>query len=416
MRTPIVMFVLSLFAMGCPQEPKTNARSSAGAFDSNVIVRLDSPTNGASVQSPFDVEFTVGPDVERFELAVSEEPVDGAMVGADGKGSMELDVEDGRHRITLHGWDSEGTLLNQHRIDVNVVDLDGPWVTITTPATGAVVSNPVRFGVEASDGIDSVEIQADDWTLGVIEPGDLLTYDFDGTGYSRSIVAIGSADGEVLASDSIEITVQDEQAVTESDWNAVMLELIDTYPTDGSFTYDWTDAGHGTTMDIYYNGEVVASAGPGATCFCCGITFEVYMRSFAAIDEASDGSGLLNGMSVDDVLDFRRDWFVRDLWGDGPGVGLVNYGLGEPILDWANVLPGDPVQLWRFSGSGHSVIFIDWVTDADDTIVGLDYWSTQPSTDGIGYGREYFGTGGSDMDPAYFYASRAWMPQDWLPW
>ena len=293
---------------------------------------------------------------------------------------------------------------------------DAPWVTITTPSSGAVVSNPVQFGVEASDHIEEVEIHADDWPLGVVTPGGLLSYEFSGTGYERSISAYAYGDGEVLASDSIQITVQEEQPVEVSDWNEVMLELIDTYPTDGSYTYDWSDAGHGTTMDIYYNDQVVADAGPGATCFCCGITFEVYMRAFTQIDETIGGDGLLNGMSVDDVLDFRRDWFVRDLWGDGPGVGFVNYGLGEPVSDWSDVLPGDPVQFWRFSGSGHSVIFIGWATDTDGTIVGLDYWSTQPSTDGIGYQREYFGTGGSDIDPSYFYVSRAWMPHDWMPW
>jgi hypothetical protein len=412
----IVALFLCFFALGCPLEPKTTSRSSAGAFDPNLVVRLDSPTNGATVQSPFLVEYTVGPGVDNFELKVSDSPVEGAVLDADGQGSVEIEVDDGRHRITLQGWNADGELLNEHRIDVNAVDLEGPWVTITTPATGSVVSNPVRFGVEASEEIDSIEIQADEWSIGVISPGELLSYEFEGIGYERSIVALGSADGEVLASDSIQITVQDDQDVTESDWNAVTLDLIDTYPTDGSFTYDWTDAGHGTTIDIYYQGEVVAYAGPGATCFCCGITFEVYMRAFAQIDEELGGDGFLNGMSVDDVFDLRRDWFVRDVWGDGPGVGFENYGLGEPVLDWADALPGDPVQLWRFSGSGHSVIFIDWVTDADGTIVGLDYWSTQPSTDGIGYGREYFGTGGSDMDPAYFYVSRAWMPHDWLPW
>ena len=140
------------------------------------------------------------------------------------------------------------------------------------------------------------------------------------------------------------------------------------------------------------------------------------MRAFAQIDEEVGGDGLLNGMDVDDVLDFRRDWFVRYLWGDGPGVGFDNYGLGEAISDWGEILPGDMVQFWRFSGSGHSVIFIGWATDTDGSIVGLDYWSTQASTDGIGYEREYFGTGGSDMDPSFFYASRAWMPHDWLPW
>jgi len=270
--------------------------------------------------------------------------------------------------------------------------------------------------VAASEDIDEVEFSADDWPIGTVAPGSLLSYAFSGTGYAREIVARGYADGVEVASDQIQVTILDEGAVAASDWNAVMVELLETYPTDGSYTYDWADAGHGTTMDIVYDGEVVAEAGPGATCFCCGITFELYMRSFAQIDEDLGGDGLLNSMTVGDVLDLRRDWFVRDLWGDGPGVGFLNYGLGEPVLDWSDAQPGDPVQFWRFSGSGHSVIFVEWVTDADDIIVGIHYWSTQPSTDGVGYQTEYFGTGGSDLDPAHFYLSRAWMPHDWLPW
>ena len=75
-------------------------------------------------------------------------------------------------------------------------------------------------------------------------------------------------------------------------------------------------------MDAYYNGEVVASAGPGSISFCCGITFEVYMRSFAQIDEELGGDGLLNGMSVDYVLELRRDWFVRICGATDPGWDL----------------------------------------------------------------------------------------------
>jgi len=412
----LVPLALGLNLLGCTPEAGPKTRSTAGAFDPRATVRIDAPANGATVEPPFVVEYTIGPDVDHYALTVSGAPIEGLSVDARGEGSVEVEVEYGRHRVLLEGWNDDGDALNRHQLDINAADLTGPWVTITTPVTGSVVTNPVRFGVEASDGIESVEILADDWSLGVVEPGGLLTYEFDGTGYERSIVAHGFSDGSIVASDSIQISVEADEAVDSSDWNAVMLDLIETYPDDGSFTYDWTDAGHGTTMDIYYDGEVVAEAGPGATCFCCGLTFEVYMRSFAQLDEELGGDGLLNGMSVGDVLDFRRDWFVRDLWGDGPGVGLVHYGLGEPVTDWSDVRAGDPVQFWRFSGSGHSVIFIDWVTDADDVIVGLDYWSTQRSTDGIGFSREYFGTGGSDMDPAYFYASRAWMPSDWIAW
>ena len=209
MSSRVIVSFLCLFVLGCPQESKTNARSSAGAFDSNLVVRLDSPTNGATVQSPFVVEYTVGPGVDSFELMVSDVSVEDAGLDDDGQGSVEFEVDNGRHRITLEGWDSDGILLNEHRIDVNVVDMEGPWVTITTPTTGAVVSNPVLFGVEASEHIDSVEFQADEWPLGVVSPGELLTYEFDGTGYERSIEAFGYSDGELLATDNIQITVSD---------------------------------------------------------------------------------------------------------------------------------------------------------------------------------------------------------------
>lgn len=409
----VKLLLLSL-SLGCGSD--MNGKSTAGAFEADARVRIDAPTMGSAVESPVELSFSLGSRVADFEVLLNDDLLVDLAVDDQGMGAATLAIDPGGWMVTINGWDDQGDLLNTHWVEFQVVDPEGPWVAITTPSDGAEVSNPARFGVAASEDIDEVEFSADDWLIGTVAPGSLLSYEFSGTGYAREIVARGYTDGVEMASDQIEVTILDDGAVAASDWNAVMVELLETYPTDGSYTYDWTDAGHGTTMDIVYDGEVVAEAGPGATCFCCGITFELYMRSFAQIDEDLGGDGLLNSMTVDDVLDLRRDWFVRDLWGDGPGVGFLNYGLGEPVLDWSDAQPGDPVQFWRFSGSGHSVIFVEWVTDADDIIVGIHYWSTQPSTDGVGYQTEYFGTGGSDLDPAHFYLSRAWMPHDWLPW
>ena len=71
--------------------------------------------------------------------------------------------------------------------------------------------------MDASEHIVSIEVQAGEWSLGQISPGELVSYEFDGIGYPRSIVALGYTDGEVLASDSIQITVQDDRAVAPSD-------------------------------------------------------------------------------------------------------------------------------------------------------------------------------------------------------
>ena len=83
------------------------------------------------------------------------------------------------------------------------------------------------------------------------------------------------------------------------------------------------------------------------------------------------------------------------------------------MSDLEEVRPGDFLQFWRNSGSGHSSVFIDWERDATGTIEGVWYWSTQGSTDGIGYNLEYFGSGESDLDPAHFHAARITSPDRW---
>ena len=85
-------------------------------------------------------------------------------------------------------------------------------------------------------------------------------------------------------------------------------------------------------------------------------------------------------------------------------------GDGSLVSQWSDIQAGDFIQFWRNSGSGHNAIFIDWEYDINDNIIGFVYWSTQGSTDGIGYNSEYF----SSVDPNHFYATRVHMPEDWI--
>ena len=151
MNTRFPILLSAALLGGCPEKEKQP--STAGAFEQRAIVRIDAPTMGATVQSPFEVQYTLGPDVADFELAV-----DGESVSISGEG--EIEAEPGRQQITLEGWDADGNLLNSHWVDVNVVDLSEPWVTITTPSSGATVRNPVQFGVEASEHIDVYEFKS----------------------------------------------------------------------------------------------------------------------------------------------------------------------------------------------------------------------------------------------------------------
>jgi hypothetical protein len=140
------------------------------------------------------------------------------------------------------------------------------------------------------------------------------------------------------------------------------------------------------------------------------------MRTFDQLDTDYDLGGDLNGVSFDELYELRTDWYVRDLYGMGIVDAMDNYGIGQRVSSWDDVQPGDIIQFWRHSGSGHNAIFIGWEVDGNGEVTGFTYWSTQGSTDGIGYNDEYFGTSGSRVDPSFFFAGRLAPPEDWSPW
>ena len=140
------------------------------------------------------------------------------------------------------------------------------------------------------------------------------------------------------------------------------------------------------------------------------------MRAFDQADRMTGGDGSLNGMTEDDLDDFRVLWFIVNINGDENVDALEDYGLGERVTDLEDAQPGDVVQFWRNSGSGHNNIFIEWERSGSGDIIGLTYWSTQGSTDGIGYNTEYFGASGSTINPSYVFIARPYMPDQWLPW
>ena len=140
------------------------------------------------------------------------------------------------------------------------------------------------------------------------------------------------------------------------------------------------------------------------------------MKAWSEVDSDFIGDGSINGMTLYDLTEFRIDWYVRDLFGSGPADAAENYGVGELVTDWDDVQSGDFLQFWRNSGSGHNAIFIDWEWDSDGNRIGFLYWSTQNSTDGIGYNSEYFGSNGSTVNAQYFFPTRIYTPDYWLPW
>jgi hypothetical protein len=384
-------------------------------FGDATSVRITAPDLGATVEDRFDVQFESGADVDTVRVEIDGVPTTDYVL-ADGIGAETVEVASGHHDIDVVGYDEARVELSRDTISVRVLsDPSEGWVSITSPIDGSNPVNPVQFAVDGSDDIARVELMADEWPIGEVAPGGVLTYAFSGTGYERTIEALGFDAAEVLvATDVITITVEAGEEAPVSDFNALVLDLLATYPTDGSIGYYWPTGStwSGSTQDIYYQGDLVADDGGFEDCYCTGLTWELYLRAWQALDQTTGGTGDdLNGLAYDEVMDMRVDWYVRDIDGDGPGIALENYGLGESVASFDDWQAGDFVQLWRTSGSGHQVVFMDWITDGSGNRLGFDYFGC--NSGGPSYNDEYFGTFSGALDPLHMYSGRPSMPEDW---
>lgn len=224
---------------------------------------------------------------------------------------------------------------------------------------------------------------------------------------------LGSCDKKITHYDKIDKDQPTQLNKQTVYLNKTILETLDTYDRDGSYPYSWKNSYKGVSQDLYYQNCLIANAKKDSSysTFCCGITFEVYFKSIMKVlGEGKD----LNGMTAKDFEDFIAKWFVLEVNGDGPGLALEAYGLGKSIDHMKDVIAGDFVQIWRNNGSGHSVIFIDWLINENADTTGMKYWSTQPSTKGINFNKEYFDSYGGKVDKSVTHYSRAFCPKNFL--
>lgn len=186
--------------------------------------------------------------------------------------------------------------------------------------------------------------------------------------------------------------------ISSKNLNEYVLDVVSTYSLEeGAYPYllnnDFENY-NGVTEDIYYKGELILRANPNGNkaSHCTGISFEVF---FKAMQKRNKELGIpiddFNGMTGEELFDMALTWFVAK----GPksesnlAVALENYGLGTRINDLENVRPGDFIDFSRENNSGHAVVFMNWIREGDK-IIGLRFWSSQGSTNGISYKEEYF--------------------------
>lgn len=406
--------VLLFLLFGCSAEPTASAVDDDFRWDHSV--RVTQPANGATVSETFTIEWETGEDVSTVQLEVAGAPYgDPVLTGTRNRGVFRLTLDQGRHRLNVEGLDDTGQVVSAHDLTVRVAATETPWVSIVSPRDRSVAFNPVTFTVSAADNADQIVLEADGWTLGEVGPNGTLTHTFDGTDFPRVITTTAFENGEAIATDTISLTVTDAQSPGTSSYNAAVLDRIATYPTDGSYGYYWPRGGGwaGTTQDIWYLDTRVATGDAYQRSYCVGLTWEVFMRAYQTLQDQDGMPETLAGLDVSELLDFRTDWYVRDLFGSGVVEAVERAGIGARVTNLGEAQPGDFVQFWRNSGSGHSVIFDGLNYDDAGTLQGIRYWSTQGSTDGIGYRVENFGPESHQLDPASFFVARVFAPSEW---
>jgi hypothetical protein len=219
-------------------------------------------------------------------------------------------------------------------------------------------------------------------------------------------------DRNIVVQDSFYLWVGTPYDIPMNDY---VVDVLEEYPRDGTHRYLWVNSYDGVTRDVLYENRVVARENPdgSGTCFCCGLTFEVFFRSLQRLFGDLKQDQDVNGMVWSQMRDLLVIWFVQQMWGEGPGPAVEKYGIGDKIYSFADARKGDFLQYWRTTGSGHSVIFIEWMlnTATGDT-TGFRYWSTQGSTNGINYSTEYFTGKGGTVDPDLTFFARLRSPDD----
>jgi hypothetical protein len=184
----------------------------------------------------------------------------------------------------------------------------------------------------------------------------------------------------------------------EGSLNPYVLKVISAYPTNGTYQYhcSWNpreyDIYNGVTEDLWYRGMVVAKAYPDGSrvSYCCGFTFEVFVRAMKLrnLQQGLDPDDF-NGMTFNDLFNALQLWFIEGA-GDSEQRAIVSYGLGNAVTNLEDARPGDFLSYSTTPAGGHSVIFLGWLRDAQQHIIGLRYFSSNLSSDSIGYGQVHF--------------------------
>lgn len=193
----------------------------------------------------------------------------------------------------------------------------------------------------------------------------------------------------------------------DADLNQYVQEVIKTY--NGHFPYllnnDYANY-NGVSENLIFNDRTLAKAHPSGNraTHCSGITFEVF---FKAMQARNQKLGLdiddFNGMTFNELHDFLLIWYVANgnQQTNNIQVAMEKYGIGRSISHLEDAKPGDFAHILRNNGTGHTTVFQNWIRDNNNQIIGIRYWSTQGSTNGIAYNTEHFSARGGNVSKVF---------------
>jgi len=174
-------------------------------------------------------------------------------------------------------------------------------------------------------------------------------------------------------------------------------------------TYNWAGTS-GMPIDIEFkDGEIIFQKTSDGSTYCTGFTFSVFFVT--ALNR-----GLLDDWTNDDIEKLHKVWNQGEptakpkLCVDAISKPINNHKpLGKEI-SLNNALEGDYCQIWRTTGTGHSVIFLERVMK-NNKVVGIKYISSNASVNpktgrtGVGEKIEYFSdSGGKVIRENTYYA------------
>ena len=184
------------------------------------------------------------------------------------------------------------------------------------------------------------------------------------------------------------------------DFGQQTIQIARSYPDGGGYIWKGST---GVSETLTFDGQTILEKQPVGT-YCCGFTVQVAFK-------LAQNNNLFDGKTFDQVKQFQVEWYgsTEETAEQQCTLAMQHLGVGHAIKH-DDARPGDFGNFWR-TKSGHSILFLNWVTDDHGNRIGIHYRSSQTKTDGIGDHTEYFKGHGGEVDPDRLYLCRFNEPE-----